>query len=94
MESPGQPSDRQDRLWLLLLEEEGHPPDNDCRMQQEPQSRHLGSQFVYKMRHLHHMWFFPAQKFPKPVNRAWQAVSLWCLTVGPVLPHKNLPGVE
>ena len=37
MESAVQPSDCQDRLWLFLLEEEEHPPDNDCRMQQEPQ---------------------------------------------------------
>lgn len=51
------------------------PPDDDCsRVPQEPQSRHLGSPSVYKMRYLDTCGSFPAQKFPKPVNRAWQAV--------------------
>lgn len=50
-------------------------PDDDCStVQQEPQSRHLGSLSVYKMRYLDTCGSFPAQKFPKPVSGAWQAV--------------------
>lgn len=52
------------------------------RLQQEPQSRHSGSPFVYKMRYLDTRGSFPAQKFPEPVHGAWQAVQF-------MLPHSG-----